>query len=151
MDLLLPLFCRGGADKGLATIFRFSVVTGYAVGGAYGFAFYNAVRKAARLSMHWLCVSICHWSPFRSSRLFAVNNWVMPSGNEWLLLIAVGLLTQIAQVYQTRAYQIEMASRVTPYTFWGSFSPSSLASSYFMSTIRRPVIWGMIVVMTVSC
>ena len=113
------LFCRGGADKGFGNDFPVSLLLlGMLSAALTGFA-YNAVRKAGETEHALVVVFYLPLVTIPVITPFAVNNWVMPSGNEWLLLIAVGLLIQIAQVYQTRAYQIEMASRVTPYTFLG--------------------------------
>lgn len=38
--------------------------------------------------------------------------WVTPHGIEWLLLLLVGVLTQIAQYYMTRSFQQEEISKV---------------------------------------
>lgn len=40
-------------------------------------------------------------------------NWVMPTGIDWLFLIGVGVLTQIAQYYMTKAYQLEAVAKVS--------------------------------------
>ena len=39
-------------------------------------------------------------------------HWSVPSQFDWILLILVGILTQIAQYYMTKAYQEERISRV---------------------------------------
>jgi drug/metabolite transporter (DMT)-like permease len=44
---------------------------------------------------------------------FALAHWVMPVGREWALLAAVGVTTQVAQTYMTRALQLESAARAT--------------------------------------
>ncbi len=112
-----------------------------------GFA-YNAVRKAGETEHALVVVFYLPLVTIPVITPFAVNNWVMPSGNEWLLLIAVGLLTQIAQVYQTRAYQIEMASRVTPYTFLGIVFAIIFGIFIFHEHYTPTGYLGMIIVMT---
>ena len=44
---------------------------------------------------------------------FAVRVWRWPSPAEWLVLVGVGVATQIAQVYMTRGLQLEPAGRAT--------------------------------------
>ena len=40
-------------------------------------------------------------------------NWVMPEGIDWLVLIGIGVLTQIAQFYLTKSYQSEAVAKVS--------------------------------------
>ena len=44
---------------------------------------------------------------------FVVAGWVWPSPHEWLLLVGLGVATQIAQVFMTRGLQLEAAGRAT--------------------------------------
>lgn len=44
---------------------------------------------------------------------WAIATWVMPNAVEWLLLLLIGLATQVGQVFLTRALMIERAARVT--------------------------------------
>ncbi len=38
--------------------------------------------------------------------------WVMPHGQDWAILLGIGVLTQIAQYFMTRSYQSEELSKV---------------------------------------
>lgn len=44
---------------------------------------------------------------------WAVATWVMPAPIDWLLLLAIGLTTQVGQVFMTMALALERAGRVT--------------------------------------
>lgn len=44
---------------------------------------------------------------------FAIAGWVWPTSWEWLVLLGVGISTQIGQVYLTRGLQLEPAGRAT--------------------------------------
>ena len=44
---------------------------------------------------------------------FALANWVTPTLIEWAILAAIGMTTQIAQVYMTRGLQLEPTGRAT--------------------------------------
>ena len=39
-------------------------------------------------------------------------NWVMPEGSEWLILLLIGIVVQIAQLLMTLAYQREEVSKI---------------------------------------
>jgi drug/metabolite transporter (DMT)-like permease len=44
---------------------------------------------------------------------FAIADWTWPSAWEWLLLIGVGVTTQLAQISMTRGLQLERTARAT--------------------------------------
>lgn len=48
-----------------------------------------------------------------------VYEWQTPQGIDWLVLIAIGVLTQIAQYYMTLAYQMETAAKVMIFNYIG--------------------------------
>jgi len=45
--------------------------------------------------------------------------WVTPTGIEWFLLLALGIFTQIAQVYMTKALHADHSSRIMPFKYTG--------------------------------
>ena len=51
------------------------------------------------------------------SGLLLGDGWVMPTGWTWLLLLLVGIFTQVAQYGLTRAMQTEDASKATAYSY----------------------------------
>jgi drug/metabolite transporter (DMT)-like permease len=46
-------------------------------------------------------------------------NFVMPIGWDWLLLLLMGILTQIAQIYMTKAYQHSQMDKTAPLKYLG--------------------------------
>ena len=44
--------------------------------------------------------------------VISTMNWVAPKGTDWLFLLLVGVLTQIAQYFMTRSYQAEEINKV---------------------------------------
>lgn len=50
---------------------------------------------------------------------FVLHDWVTPQGADWLILLAVGVLTQLGQVNLTKAYQIEKAANIVHFTYLG--------------------------------
>ena len=46
--------------------------------------------------------------------------FVLPVGIEWLLVLIIGIFTQIAQVFMTKAFHSENTATVTPFKYFGS-------------------------------
>ena len=44
---------------------------------------------------------------------FAITQWVTPTVAEWIVMLGIGITTQIAQVYMTRGLQLEPTGRAT--------------------------------------
>jgi len=57
-------------------------------------------------------------------------NWVTPHGYDWILILLLGIFTQIGQVYMTKALQVEKANLVTSLKYLGSLY--ALAYGYFI-------------------
>jgi drug/metabolite transporter (DMT)-like permease len=51
--------------------------------------------------------------------LFKPSDWVWPDCMQWLWLIATGITTQIGQFFMTRAYQEDLASKVSAVSYAG--------------------------------
>ncbi|MFC2125848.1 DMT family transporter [Bacteroidota bacterium] len=76
-----------------------------------GFA-YNFIRKL-KSSEH--PVVIIFYFPLITmpiTGMLSTLNWVAPSGWDWLILLLVGILTQIAQYFMTKSYQAEEINKV---------------------------------------
>jgi len=74
---------------------------------------YVTVRQLARTE-HALV--IVFYFPLVATPLalpWAVATWVTPTPIEWLLLVAIGLATQVGQVFLTKALMVETAGRAT--------------------------------------
>lgn len=80
---------------------------------------YNMIRKL-KTSEHPLV--IVFYFPLVSlpiTLVYLFFDWVPPVGTDWLILIVVGVLTQIAQYFLTKAYQAEELSKVANIQFIG--------------------------------
>lgn len=55
------------------------------------------------------------------SGLYCLFYWVPPQGWDWLILIGIGVLTQMAQFFMTKAIQIEELSRISIIRYSGIF------------------------------
>ncbi len=80
---------------------------------------YNCIRKV-KDSDHPLVVVF--YFPLLATPVMAVIsifNWVTPVGREWALLLLMGVLTQIAQIYMTKALQNAEANEITGLKYLG--------------------------------
>ncbi|MDO5975990.1 DMT family transporter [Flavivirga jejuensis] len=46
--------------------------------------------------------------------VLSINNWIMPVGIEWLLLLSLGVFGYFGQLYMTKAFQIASTNQVAP-------------------------------------
>lgn len=71
---------------------------------------------------------------------YCLSHWVWPTAVEWVLLILVGVLVQIAQYFMTRAYQYGKTSAVSLVTY----SAVLLALVYDVFLFRKsPDAWAL--------
>lgn len=47
------------------------------------------------------------------------DGWRMPHGSEWLWLLATGVCTQLGQIFMTRAFQSDTASKISAVSYVG--------------------------------
>lgn len=80
---------------------------------------YNAIRKLKDTDHP---VVVVFYFPLIATPIMAVLSfffWVTPSGIEWFYLILMGVLTQIAQINMTKAYQAAPINKVAPLKYGG--------------------------------
>jgi drug/metabolite transporter (DMT)-like permease len=78
-------------------------------------------------------INIVSYFPMLSIPIMTVwcfFDFVMPKGIEWILLLVIGIFTQIAQVLLTKALHQESASLITPFQYLGSIY--ALLMGYFI-------------------
>ena len=52
--------------------------------------------------------------------VWCIFDWVTPQGIEWLIILGIGIFTQIAQVSMTKAFATEDAVRIMPIKYIGA-------------------------------
>lgn len=104
-----------GLDPGFDTKFLLLGLLGAAFSGIA----YNAVRKVGDAEHALVVVFYLPLSTLPIITPYCATHWVMPHGSEWLLLLGVGITTQFAQLYMTRAYQMEKAGSIANYAYLG--------------------------------
>ncbi len=51
--------------------------------------------------------------------VWTFTHWVSPSLIDWLVLVIIGICVTVAQVYMTRAYQLEKAANISNFNYLG--------------------------------
>ncbi|WP_420575532.1 DMT family transporter [Ekhidna sp.] len=109
---------------------------------------YNFIRKL-KTSEHPLV--IIFYFPLIMLPISAVWSsfvWVQPVGYDWLILIMVGITTQIAQFLMTKAYQKEELNKVSILTYIGIIYSLAFGFIIFDETYNLVTYGGMALVLT---
>lgn len=92
-------------------ISSFYLVMGLAASISSGFA-HNFIRKMNTSEHPLVIVFYFPLVTLPVTGILSIFNFKMPTGTDWLILLAVGVLTQIAQVLMTKAIQLEELSKI---------------------------------------
>lgn len=79
---------------------------------------------------------------------WTIFHFVMPVGYEWLVLIFIGVFTQIAQYFMTRAYQADTAANISNLNYLGIFYASGLGFIFFDETLMGLSVLGIAIIIT---
>ena len=103
---------------------------------------YNLVRRLKGSDVPLVVVFYFPLVTFPVIGPYTVTHWVTPRGLEWLWLLAVGVLTQFAQVSLTKAYHMERAVDVSHLTYLGTLWALALGYLVFGETVPLPALGG---------
>jgi drug/metabolite transporter (DMT)-like permease len=82
--------------------------------------------------------------PFCLPWLF--TGWVTPNFVEFLGLLAIGVCTQIAQIYMTKAYMLEKAAKISHYNYVTSFWALITGMIFFNEHLNMISILGILTI-----
>uniref|UniRef100_UPI00188FB30D DMT family transporter n=1 Tax=Pararhodonellum marinum TaxID=2755358 RepID=UPI00188FB30D len=74
-------------------------------------------------------------------------NWVKPEGLDWAILFAIGIFTQFAQYYMTKAYQNANLSKIASLTYIGIIYALGFGFLLFDETYNLITYLGMTLVL----
>lgn len=80
---------------------------------------YNCVRKVKNTDYALVVVFYFPLIAMPITGVYSAYNWVPPHGIDWLLLLALGLFTQIAQVLMTKSLQGEKLAKISVLKYLG--------------------------------
>lgn len=130
-----PAFLFGGAGVALSPL---GVGVGL-LGAVFGASAYIVVRK---LRTEHPLVVVFHF-PLLVVPLtlpFVVPVWVTPTPREWMLLLGVGLVTQLGQVKMTEGLRLEPAARATAISYVQILFSFALGFALFHE-VPTPLTW----------
>lgn len=107
---------------------------------------YNLIR-ALRHEDHALVVVF--YLPFVSLWVvgpYTLSHWVAPHGIEWLVIIVIGVFTQVAQYFMTRAYQSDRAANISNLNYLGIVYALVIGMLFFDETVAPLATAGMAVI-----
>ena len=79
--------------------------------------------------------------------MYSLFDWVPPGGYEWLILILIGVVVQIAQFLMTRAYQLEEISKIASINYIGVLYALAFGWLLFEEHFNLQTYLGMILVL----
>lgn len=119
-------------------LFAIGIVSAFFAGLAYNF-----IRKL-KLTEHPLV--IVFYFPLVTlpvTGVISIFDWATPIGMEWLILLAIGVFTQIAQYFMTKAYQAEELSKIASLKYLGLIYALGLGFVFFKETFNLMTYLGM--------
>ncbi len=109
------IFVLKGFDSNFKTIYLIAGI----VSAVFAGLAYNMIRKL-KDSDHPMVVVF--YFPLVATPIMGVISlfyWVKPQGIDWLLLVLMGVFTQIAQFYMTKAWQSDTAGKIAGLKYIG--------------------------------
>jgi len=82
-------------------------------------------------------VVIAPWTAF---------NYIPPTAAEWLVLVVIGIFTQVAQYFMTRAYQAEAAANISNLNYLGILYATVLGFAVFQETLEALATIGIVTI-----
>jgi drug/metabolite transporter (DMT)-like permease len=80
--------------------------------------------------------------------IMLVNGFTTPHGIEWLVILLIGLFTQIAQVCMTRSFHSEDAAKITPLKYIGAIYAVCIGLFIFDETLSQIISIGIALILT---
>ena len=115
-------------------------------GAAFSGLAYNALRSSAAFVPAMVMVFYLPLISIPMVAPFCISNFVVPKGIEWIYIIGMGVVTQFAQLYMTKAYQMEKAGSIANYSYLGIVYALFFGWAVFHEHYNLAAIIGMITV-----
>jgi drug/metabolite transporter (DMT)-like permease len=109
---------------------------------------YNAVIRCSETEHPVVVVMYFPLVSLPITGTWCLFDFVMPHDWDWLILLAMGTATQIAQYFATRALSSDAAGKITPWTYFGALFSMGIGYLLFNEPITMLAIVGMVVMVT---
>ncbi len=74
---------------------------------------------------------------------FTLTHWVTPHGWDWLVILFIGVFTQIAQYFMTKAYQADTAANISNLNYLGIVYALMIGLIFFGESVEALALVGM--------
>ncbi len=108
---------------------------------------YNMIRKLKNSEHPLVIVFYFPLVTLPFTIVYMFFDWVTPVGTDWIVLILVGVLTQVAQYFMTKAYQSEELAKVANIQFTGILYAIGFGWVLFDETFNFNTYLGMTMVL----
>lgn len=108
LTALLGVLLLKGYDNRIDT---FNFILGIS-GAAFGGIVYVLIRKIGQKEHPMVIINYFMLLATGLSGMAMIPYWITPIGVEWFSLLMIGIIGFFGQVYMTKAFQIELASRI---------------------------------------
>lgn len=113
------------------------------IGAFFAGLAYNIIRLLKGKAHHQLIIFFFPLVTIPVSLPLLVPVWITPSWNDLLGLITIGVLTQVAQVFMTKAYMMESASKISHFNYLTAAWALLTGMIFFNEILTWPSIAGM--------
>ncbi len=107
---------------------------------------YNIIRMLKGKADHDLIIFYFPLVTIPVISPFVITQWISPTFEELVGLIGIGVLTQIAQIFMTKAYTLEPAAKISHYNYLTSFYAFLTGIIFFDEYLNTVSIIGLIIV-----
>jgi drug/metabolite transporter (DMT)-like permease len=110
---------------------------------------YNAIMKCRNTDQP---ITIVMYFPLIATPITLIisifNGFLIPQGIEWVLVLVIGVFTQLAQITMTRALHSEAAAIVTPFKYFGAIYAILIGSFVFLEDLSPILYFGIILIVS---
>jgi len=75
-------------------------------------------------------------------------NWIQPQGTDWIYLLLLGIITQVAQIYMTKGIQSDRAGNIMTYKYIGVLFAFGYGYLFFGETYSFMSIFGIFLLLS---
>lgn len=109
---------------------------------------YNFIRKLKHTEHPLVIVFYFPLVTLPITGIYSAFDWVQPVGwEQWALLLLIGIFTQIAQYFMTKAYQSEELSKIASLKYLGIIYALGFGWVFFNETFNLLTYFGMTIVL----
>ncbi|QSE99418.1 DMT family transporter [Fulvivirga lutea] len=119
-------------------LFAIGIVSAFFSGLAYNF-----IRKLKQTEHPLVIVFYFPLVTLPVTGIISAFDWYMPHGDEWFILLLVGVFTQLAQYFMTKAYQAEELSKIASLKYLGLIYALGFGYVFFEETFNLITYFGM--------